>query len=214
MATKDKAQAVSGGRISPKQKRFIQEYLVDLNATQAAIRAGYSERSAKQHADVMLSRPHIAAAVAKAQEKRAERTEITQDMVLRELAKIGFSDIRKVVRWGNTTVRKEVDDEGNEIEVPYHGIALVDSSEIDDDTAAAIAEVSQGKEGLKVKLYDKARTLVDIGKHIGMFKEKVQIEGHLTTTQVPDLSNMSDEQLEKLEFIARTMAGAAKPDTG
>jgi len=177
MATKDKAHAASGGRISPKQKRFIQEYLVDLNATQAAIRAGYSQRSAKQHADAMLSRPHIAAAVAKAQQRRADRTEITQDMVLRELAKIGFSDIRKVVRWGNTTVRTEVDDEGKEVEKAYHGIALVDSSEIDDDTAAAIAEVSEGREGLKVKLYDKARALVDIGKHIGMFKERVEHSG-------------------------------------
>lgn len=177
MATKDKAPAASGGRISPKVKRFIQEYLVDLNGTQAAIRAGYSERSARQHAVLMLSKPHIAAAVAEAQQQRAQRTEITQDMVLRELAKIGFSDIRKVVRWGNTTVRTEVDDEGNQVEVPYHGIALVDSSEIDDDTAAAIAKVAEGKFGLQVDLYDKPRALVEIGRHLGMFKERVELTG-------------------------------------
>lgn len=73
------------------------------------------------------------------------RTKITQEMVLKELAKIGFSDIRKVVRWGETMVRMaDADDEGAEDMVPYHGLALIDSTEIDDDTAAAIAEVSQG----------------------------------------------------------------------
>ncbi|MNN83683.1 hypothetical protein D3C81_2007600 [compost metagenome] len=60
------------------------------------------------------------------------------------------------------------EDEGDVL-VPYHGLALIDSNEIDDETAGAIAEVSQGKEGLKVKLHDKKGALVDIGRHLGMF---------------------------------------------
>ncbi|PXX60694.1 phage terminase small subunit [Pseudomonas sp. LAMO17WK12:I10] len=101
---------------------------------------------------------------------RADRVGITQDMVLRELAKIGFSDIRKVVRWGETMVRMvDGEEECAEDMVPYHGLALIDSAEIDDETAGAIAEVSQGKEGLKVKLHDKKGALVDIGRHLGMF---------------------------------------------
>lgn len=174
MATKDKAKAASGGRkLTPKQRRFVEEYLIDLNATQAAIRAGYSHKTARQIGEQNLSKLDIANAISEAKQKRSIRTEITQDMVLKELAKIGFSDIRKVIRWGNTTVRKAINAEGEEVEETYHGIALIDSSEIDDETAAAIAEVSEGRDGLKVKLHDKKSALVDIGRHLGMFTDRI-----------------------------------------
>lgn len=156
--------------LTAKQQRFVDEYLIDLNATQAAIRAGYSKKTARQIADQNLSKLDIKAALEKRMQSRSARTEITQDMVLRELAKIGFSDIRKVVRWGETQVRMVVGEEGEaEDMVPYHGLALIDSTDVDDATAAAIAEVSQGRDGLKVKLHDKKGALVDIGRHLGMF---------------------------------------------
>lgn len=178
MTTKRKAVAAKGGRsLTPKQQCFVEEYLVDLNATQAAIRAGYSVRTANEQGARLLVNVSVAAAIREAQKKRSERTEITQDMVLQELAKIGFSDIRKVMRWGETMVRMEANDDGIEVEVPYHGIALIDSSEIDDNTAAAIAEVSEGREGLKIKMHDKKGALVDIGRHLGMFKDRVEHSG-------------------------------------
>lgn len=156
--------------LTAKQQRFVDEYLIDLNATQAAIRAGYSKKTAQVQSARLLSNVMVSAAVAKGMDTRAARTGITQDMVLRELAKIGFSDIRKVVRWGETMVRMvEAEEGGTDDMAPYHGLALIDSTEIDDDTAGAIAEVSQGKEGLKVKLHDKKGALVDIGRHLGMF---------------------------------------------
>lgn len=156
--------------LTAKQQRFVDEYLIDLNATQAAIRAGYSEKTARSISNENMTKPDIQAAIEKGMQARSGRVEITQDMVLRELAKIGFSDIRKVVRWGETQVRMvDGDDDGPEDMVPYHGLALIDSTEIDDNTAGAIAEVSQGKEGLKVKLHDKKGALVDIGRHLGMF---------------------------------------------
>lgn len=156
--------------LTAKQQRFVDEYLIDLNATQAAIRAGYSEKTARSISNENLTKPDIQAAIEKGMQARSGRVEITQDMVLRELAKIGFSDIRKVVRWGETQVRMvDGEDDGPEDMVPYHGLALIDSTEIDDNTAGAIAEVSQGKEGLKVKLHDKKGALVDIGRHLGMF---------------------------------------------
>jgi len=156
--------------LTAKQQRFVDEYLIDLNATQAAIRAGYSPKTADQQASRLLTNVKVRQYLAQRQGERSERTAITQDMVLRELAKIGFSDIRKVVRWGETMVRMvDGEEECAEDMVPYHGLALIDSTEIDDDTAGAIAEVSQGKEGLKVKLHDKKGALVDIGRHLGMF---------------------------------------------
>jgi len=163
-------------KLTAKQQRFVEEYLVDLNATQAAIRAGYAEKRADAIGYENLRKPEIAEAVSSAMKAREERTQITQDMVLRELAKIGFSDIRKVVRWGNTEIRLNDGSDDGLVEV-YHGLALTAADEIDDDTAAAIAEISQGKEGLRVKFHDKKGALVDIGKHLGMFKEKVELTG-------------------------------------
>ena len=71
--------------LRPKQKRFIEEYLVDLNATQAAIRAGYSEKTARQMGAQNLSKPVIQAAIEEAFQARSERTELTQDWVLERL---------------------------------------------------------------------------------------------------------------------------------
>ncbi|MBV1814513.1 terminase small subunit [Pseudomonas viridiflava] len=156
--------------LTAKQQRFVDEYLIDLNATQAAARAGYSKKTANEQGSRLLANVSVSAAIRQGMNARAGRVEITQDMVLKELAKIGFSDIRKVVRWGETQVRMvDGDDDGPEDMVPYHGLALIDSTEIDEATAGAIAEVSQGKEGLKVKLHDKKGALVDIGRHLGMF---------------------------------------------
>ena len=156
--------------LTAKQQRFVDEYLIDLNATQAAIRVGYSKKTADQQASRLLTNIKVREYLAQRQADRANRTEITQDKVLKELAKIGFSDIRKIVRWGETQVRMvDGEDDGPEDMVPYHGLALIDSTEIDDNTAGAIAEVSQGRDGLKVKLHDKKGALVDIGRHLGMF---------------------------------------------
>lgn len=163
--------------LTAKQRRFVEEYLVDLNATQAAIRAGYSQKTAQEQSSRLLSNVMVAQAIEAAQAKRSERTEITQDMVLRELAKIGFADIRKAVRWGSTTLQAGVDDEGKPTLEAYHGLALVGSDEIDDATAAAISEVSEGREGLKIKFHDKKGALVDIGRHLGMFKDRVEHTG-------------------------------------
>ncbi|CUJ53467.1 Terminase small subunit [Achromobacter xylosoxidans] len=162
--------------LTDKQRRFVDEYLVDLNATQAAIRAGYSEKTAYSIGNENLSKPEIADAIQEAQAERSRRTDITQDMVLRELAKIGFSDIRKVVRWGRTELRMAGADEDAATEV-HHGLALIGADEIDDDTAAAISEISEGREGLKVKFHDKRGALVDIGRHLGMFPSKVEHSG-------------------------------------
>jgi len=81
------------GDLTDKQRRFIDEYLIDLNATQAAIRAGYSERSAKEIACGLLTKHNIINEVMRRQEERQKRTEVTQDMVVQELARIAFLDL-------------------------------------------------------------------------------------------------------------------------
>lgn len=148
--------------LTAKQERFVAEYLIDLNATQAAIRSGYSARTADQQGSRLLANVKVAAAIAEAQAKRSDRTQITQDRVLKELAKIGFSDLRKMLTPG-----------GN----------LVDPQEWDDETAGAISSMEivtrpggvnedgerEVEHVAKIRAWDKLAALEKIGKHLGMF---------------------------------------------
>ena len=170
--------------LPPKQLRFVQEYLIDLNGKQAAIRAGYSAKTAEVQASRLLSIAKVAEAVAEAQQARAERTQITADRVLAELAKIGFSDIRKAVIWRANVIGMVEDGDGAQRLAVTNEVQLVDSDKLDDATAAAVAEISQTAQGgLRIKLHDKKGALVDIGRHLGMFTDKV--EQTITTRELP-----------------------------
>jgi phage terminase small subunit len=155
-------------KLAAKQKRFVDEYLIDLNATQAAIRAGYSQKTAKSIGQENLTKPDIAAAIEIRMKEREKRTEITSDMVLTELAKIGFFDPRKLFH-----------DDGKPKMI----------TELDDNTASVISglDVMEEFEGYgkdrvfvgytkKYKLADKRAALVDIGKHLGMFVDRSEVK--------------------------------------
>lgn len=149
-------------KLTPKQAEFVRQYLVDLNATQAAIRAGYSERNASKIASELLDKTGVREAIAAAQSRREQRTEITQDKVVAELAKIAFGSARDVMTWGP------------------QGVILKDSAELTDEQAAAIAGVSenitQNGSSLKLKRHDKVKALELLGRHLGMFTDKVKNE--------------------------------------
>jgi phage terminase small subunit len=150
-------------RLTPKQTRFVEEYLIDLNAAAAAVRAGYSAKTAKEIGCENLTKPNVAAAVQKALAARSKQTEITAEMVLTELARIGFSNMAHYAKWNPD------------------GAVLFESDNLTDDAARCVAEVSQTvtAEGgtVKFKLHDKVAALEKIGRHLGMFKEKVEITG-------------------------------------
>lgn len=139
--------------MTAKQKKFVNEYLIDGNATQAAMRAGYSKKTAGIIGDENLKKPNIAAAIEKRQSKLAEKLEITQERVLAEYAKIAFSDMRKFSKWG------------------ADGVELIDSDSLSDNDAACVAEVSQTitKDGgsIRFKLHDKKGALDSICKMLG-----------------------------------------------
>jgi phage terminase small subunit len=153
--------------MTPKQQAFVAEYLVDLNGAEAARRAGYSPKTASVQAAQLMAMPHIKEAIEAGMAARAERVEITADNVLRELAKIGFGDIRRLVTASG-------------------GLRRLES--LDDQAAAMVAAVDvvvkpvPGGEGEvehvhKIKLWDKRAALVDIGRHLGMFKERIEHSG-------------------------------------
>ncbi|MGC0154838.1 terminase small subunit [Chromobacterium vaccinii] len=92
-------------KLTPKQKRFVDEYLIDLNATQAAIRSGYSEKTARQIGEENLTKPDIRAAIESAQKARAERTEITADMVLQRWWELANADVNELVEYRRDNCR-------------------------------------------------------------------------------------------------------------
>jgi phage terminase small subunit len=145
-------------KLTPKQSIFVQEYLIDLNATQAAIRAGYSAKSACSMAFSMLRKHDIQTAIQVAMNKRSERTKITADNVLNEIAKMAFSNIKNIY-----------DDKGK----------LKPVMSLDDDTASAILEVTEKQIDdmtieRKYKTTDKLKALELLGKHLKMFTDKIE----------------------------------------
>lgn len=148
-------------------RRYAEEYLVDLNQTEAYRRArgGKAKPNDRNTAYRIHQRPEVQALIAEMQAARSLRTQITQDAVLRELAKIGFGDPRKVMSWGPA------------------GLKLKSSEEITDDEAAMVAEVSETttKDGgsLRLKTCDKIKALELIGRHLAMFTDKHEISGEL-----------------------------------
>lgn len=156
--------------LNSQQQRFVEEYLIDLNATQAAVRAGYSEDTAYSQGGRLLKHVEVGKAIADAMAERSVRTRVTADRVLTELARIGFSDIRHVVAWrANVTETGREDEDGVPETRSFNEVELVGSDQIDHDAAAAVAEISQTKDGaLKVKMHSKTAALVEMGKHLGI----------------------------------------------
>lgn len=134
--------------LTPKQQRFVEEYLIDLNATQAAIRAGYSEKTAKEIGSENLTKPNIQKAIEEAQNKRAERTEITQDYVLGNIQKV----VERCMQQEAVMAR-----DGSPL--------LVEGPEGD------LACLFEFKESGALK------GLELLGKHLGMFKDKIEHTG-------------------------------------
>lgn len=190
--------------LSAKQRAFVREYLIDLNATQAAIRAGYSEKTAGQIGEQNLKKLEIQKAISAAMDLRAKRTDITADRIMMELAKIGFSDIRKAVKWQTSLITEEDNPDGGDVAVVKNivtnNVQLIASDDIDDDTAAAVAEISQNAQGgLKIKLHDKRAALVDMGRHLGMFTDRVLHAGDKDNPLVTRIELVAPENVGNSE---------------
>ncbi len=150
-------------KLTPKQQRFCGEYLIDLNATQAAIRAGYSKKTAQQMGAESLSKPVIAAAIAEFRSKLAEKTEVTQKRVIEEYAKPAFLDPRKFY-----------DDDGNLI--PVHQLPAEVAAALTGMDVSTFVNKDNGTVTTvtKFKFADKKAALDSLGKHLGMFVDRAK----------------------------------------
>ena len=192
-------------KLTPKQAAFVREYLIDLNSAAAARRAGYSDSTAKEIGHENLTKPHIAAAIQEAMDTRAERTEITADRVLEEVAKLAFSSIGDYYR---------ISDEGEPI---------IDLSDLTRDQMAALTElqVEDYREGrgdnsrdvrrIRIKLADKKASLELLGKHLKLFTDKIDV-----TSGGKELKSLTEERsrLEDLtpEQLVALYHGKLDPD--
>lgn len=179
--------------LSPKQKRFAEEYLIDLNGTQAAIRAGYSPKTANEQAAQNLAKLSIQEFIQTRQKELQKKTGITQERVLAEYARIAFSDTRKLFKDDGTL--KEIVD-------------------LNDDDAACLAGLEVGelqsmapdKKGnkivssvKKVKIYDKVKALDSLAEHLGMFVKKIDVTSNGQTINPEDLEKLTPA--EKLQLL-------------
>jgi phage terminase small subunit len=167
--------------ITEKQRVFVDEYLIDLNATQAAVRAGYSVQTANKIGSQLLGKTRLQSAIAAAQAQRAERTAIAADRVLLELQRIAFFDIRRILNGdGSIKAVDEWDDAA---------VAAVSSFEVFEEFEGRGDGRKQTGITKKLKLHSKVTALINLGQHLGLFKTKVELTGkdggHVETSTSP-----------------------------
>jgi len=161
-----------------KQQRFIEEYPIDFNGTQAAVRAKYSKKTAAQQATRLLRNVHIQAAIQKRIGKLTAKADVTVERILSELANIGFANL------------------GDYFRITKDGEPFIDLSDITEDQSAALQEimVEDFKDGrgddardvrrVKIKMLDKSTALDKLGKYLGMFVDRVRLEGDVQITKI------------------------------
>ena len=166
-------------KLTPKQQRFADEYLIDLNATQAAIRAGYSPKSAEQQGSALLRNPKVRAYIDERMAEHSRRTGVTQERIIRELARIAFLDPTKLVNMDKAE--------------------LLDDATEDDRAAIAAVKVKtiSGEETemveREIRFADKIKALELLGKRFGMWIDKQQVDVQGAVQIIDDVPASDDE---------------------
>lgn len=217
MSYKDRFKA----KLTAKQAKFCQEYLVDLNATQAAIRAGYSKKTAGVTGNALLNVPLVRSTIAQAQEALSAKTEITKEMVLLRYWLIATADPNELALHRRVNCRHcygrdhayqwkdeheyegrcaelraadmpEPDDDGgygfDKTERPHPkcpeckgegrgDVLWGDTRHVSDAARALYAGIKQTKEGFEIKTHDQLAALQMVGRHLGMFNDKLTLKG-------------------------------------
>lgn len=166
-------------KLTPKQKSFADEYLIDLNATRAykaAYKSVKKDETARTNGSRMLTNANVSKYIKERMNERSKRTEITQDNVLKELATIAFAKVTDFVTIEN-------------------GVVIVkDTKDIPKDSLPAIASIKEGKNGIEVSFYNKDKSLELLGRHLGMFNDKIEVSGTINNP----MEGLTTDELKKL----------------
>lgn len=148
-------------KLTEKQQRFVDEYLIDLNATQAAIRAGYSAKTACEQGARLLANVKIQGTIAEHMAERSKRTGVNQDRIVRELAKIAFVNLTDIVD-EEGRIRSNATDED---------LSCLESIKYKESSSETGDSVER-----EVKIASKLKALELLGKHVGMWNDKLNVE--------------------------------------
>jgi phage terminase small subunit len=146
-------------KLSAKRKRFVDEYCIDFNGTQAAIRAGYSSKTANEQAARLLAIVSVKKAVEERKSKIAESSKLKASDVIDELRKIAFSDITQVMSFSASKAK------------------VKSSRKLSEDARKIVASVSQTQSGLTIKMHDKVKALELLGRYLNIFTDRVEVDG-------------------------------------
>ena len=182
-----------------KQKAFVDEYLIDLNATRAykAVYTGIkNDDVARKNGSRLLTNADVKEYLNQRMKDREKRTEITQDKVLKELAAIAFangSDFARVVT--KTGFNKQ----GKEVQ--YQDVELEVTDQLPEEKKKAIAGIKMGKNGIEVSTCDKVKALELLGRHLGMWNDKLQVNNEAELEKTKKLDNIESilEQMKPIE---------------
>lgn len=162
-------------KLTDKQAQFVREYLVDLNATQAAIRCGYSEKSAETQGSRLYRNGEVRAAIDEALAKRAEKTGITAERVLSEIANMAFYDIADLMIEIGDDKDAPVVIEGNKI---YGLRGPTDIRSLPENVRRVIVGYGWDKAGnFTIKIADKSKALDQLARHLSLYNDKIEVKG-------------------------------------
>ena len=183
-----------GMTLSPRRQRFVEEWLADPNATQAAIRAGYSPRTAKQQGSRLLTNDDVKAAIQARQRALADQTDVSAETVVAELAGIAFADIGTYLDWSDD------------------GVRITSRDDLPEGASRAISEISEvvtaaGQRTVRLKLHSKPDALDKLGRVLGLFVDRLHVTGQVDRP----LRHFTVDQLEKMLELAEatTLEGEA-----
>lgn len=165
-------------KLSPKQQLFADEYLIDLNATQAAIRAGYSPKTADVKGSQLLGIVKVRTYIDQKMAERSRRTGINQDRVLQELAKIAFIKATDLIDPKDASVLENASDDD---------LAVIQSIKVKESWGEKGSSVER-----EIKLADKTRSLEMLGRHLGMFNDKLDVNAVQKVVIVDDIDDTND----------------------
>ena len=166
------------GALSHKQAAFVREFTKDRNGKQAAIRAGYSRNGAEVTGHRLLTNPNVRRKIDAFEAELSDRARVSVDRVVEEYRRIAFSDIREVVS------------------IRAGKIVVSDTTSLTPDAAAAISEISETKDGLRIRFHSKAAALDGLAKHLGMFVKRIAF----------NFDALSDAELLQLHSLSQKLS--------
>lgn len=186
-------------KLPAKQQRFVDEYCVDSNGTQAAIRAGYSPKTANEQGSRLLANISVKRAVKEKKAEIAEESKLKASDVIDELRKIAFSDITQVMSFSASKAK------------------IKPSRTLSEDAKKIVASVSQTKAGLTVKLHDKVKALELLGRYLNIFTDRVEVEGRglglILNMNAPVSENSENSRCVEVDKVSQDSAADSDSDS-